>query len=767
MPSSPTPITLSPVPVLDTDILLGPLNPEQRAAAETTEGPVLILAGAGSGKTKALTHRIAYLMSKGVEPYQILAVTFTNKAAREMKDRIRALLHLTGEDQSDLITPGAGRMPTMGTFHSVCVRILRRDIEHLGRDRSFVIYDSDDQERLMKEVLREQKIDESMLKPRAALSAVSRWKSEAYLPKDAHTQATSARLEMMANAYASYQKAMMGANAMDFDDLLLETVRLFHECPDVLARYQNTWRYVHVDEYQDTNHVQYLLIMLLTKTHKNLCVIGDPDQSIYGFRGADLRNILEFEKEYPNAKRITLEQNYRSTQLILSAADAVIAQNPNRPKKKMRSDRKEGPKVLIQELRDERGEAEEAIRAAKQLAKEGVPLSDQVILYRTNAQSRLFEEACLREGMPYRLLGGTKFYARREVKDVLAYLHAILNPKDVLSLLRIINVPARKIGQTTLEKIQAHCQAAQISLWQAVQDPESIPGLDAGVKQRLAVFAALILRFRSLADSKRVGELTDQLLDALNMHQWLMEDDDGEERWQNVRELLSVMQKYEHLEPKASLTAFLEEAALVSEADKLGDEDRPSLTLMTVHLCKGLEYEHVMVAGCEEGIFPHSSSLLDRAQIEEERRLMYVAMTRAKTHLRLLLTRSRLLWGQRQTNAKSRFLDDVPAEVCERRSDDVLSAFAWASERAVTHPSRSSGKKLDPFVQQEVSIEFNQDLGQDDGESQAEVDIGSRIEHQVFGQGTVTRRRGDVIDVAFDDGRQKTLALSVAKVRIL
>ncbi len=754
------------MPALDTDLLLGPLNPEQRLAAETTEGPVLILAGAGSGKTKALTHRIALLMSKGVEPWQILAVTFTNKAGAEMKSRIRSLLHLTGEDQSDLITPGAGRMPTMGTFHSICVRILRRDIEHLGRDRSFVIYDSDDQERLMKEVLKEQKIDESMLKPKAALSAVSRWKSEAYLPKDAHTQATSARLEMMANAYEAYQKAMAAANAMDFDDLLLETVRLFHECPDVLARYQSTWKYIHVDEYQDTNHAQYLLIMQLAKVHRNLCVIGDPDQSIYGFRGADLRNILEFEKEYPDAVRIKLEQNYRSTQIILTAADSVIAQNPNRPEKTMRSDRKEGPKVLIQELRDERGEAEEAIRAAKQLAKEGVPLSDQVILYRTNAQSRLFEEACLREGMPYRLLGGVKFYARREVKDVLAYLHVILNPRDTMSLLRVINVPARKIGQTTLEKIQAHCQAEKISLWEALQDTERIATLDAGVKQRLAGFAALVMRFRTLSESKKVGDLTQQLLDALNMHQWLMEDEDGEDRWRNVLELLSVMQKYDHLEPKASLTAFLEEAALVSEADKLGgNDDRPSLTLMTVHLCKGLEFEHVMVAGCEEGIFPHSSSLLDRAQIEEERRLMYVAMTRAKTHLRLLLTRSRLLWGQRQTNAKSRFLDDIPADVCERRSDDVLSAFAWASERAVTNPSRT-GRKLDPFVQQEVNMEFNQDLGNDE-DSQVNIDVGSRIAHDAFGTGTVMKRRGDVIDVRFDDGRTKTLALSVAKVRAL
>ncbi len=753
------------MPALATDLILGPLNPEQRLAAETTEGPVLILAGAGSGKTKALTHRIAYLMSKGVEPWQILAVTFTNKAATEMKERIRSLLHLTGEDESSLITPGAGRMPTMGTFHSICVRILRRDIEHLGRDRGFVIYDSDDQERLMKEVLKEQHIDESQLKPRAALSAVSRWKSEAYLPHDAHTQATSARLEIMANAYTAYQKALMSANAMDFDDLLLETVRLFHECPDVLARYQATWKYLHVDEYQDTNHVQYLLIMLLAKQSQNLCVIGDPDQSIYGFRGADLRNILEFEKEYPGARRIKLEQNYRSTQLILTAADSVIAANPNRPEKRMRSDRAEGPRVIIQELRDERSEAEEAVKAAKQLSRNGVPLSSQVVLYRTNAQSRLFEEACLREGLPYRLLGGTKFYARREVKDVLAYLHVILNPRDTLSLLRIINVPARKIGQTTLEKIQAFCQQEKLTLWEAIQDPTRITTIDGGVQQRLATFAAIILRFRALSETTPVSRLTQQLIDAIGMQQWLMDDEEGEERWQNVLELLSVTQKYDDLEPKASLPAFLEEAALVSEADKLGD-DRDSLTLMTVHLCKGLEFEHVMVVGCEEGIFPHSSSLLDRAQIEEERRLMYVAMTRAKTHLRLMLTRNRLLWGQRQANAPSRFLDDVPSEVSERRSDDVLSAFAWASERAITNPSRS-GRRLDPFVQQEVNIEFNQDLGSDSEASQADIEEGTRIEHPAFGQGIVTRRRGDVIDVSFADGRKKTLALSVAKVRVL
>ena len=770
-------------PALSDEKIFGPLNEEQKAAVTNIDGPVLILAGAGSGKTRALTHRVAYLMSKGVQPWQILCVTFTNKAATEMKERIRNMLHITEEQDPTHGLPidaasKAGSLPVMGTFHSICVRILRRDIEKLGRNRNFVIYDSDDQERLMKTVLKELHIEESELKPRAALSYVGRFKSEALNPREAQSQATTDRMLRIVQAYTLYQKKLAESNAMDFDDLLLETVRLFHECPDVLNRYQETWRYLHIDEYQDTNHVQYLFITLLAKKYRNLCVIGDPDQSIYGFRGADIRNILEFENEYPDAKRIKLEQNYRSAQPILTAADVLISANPNRPEKKMWTDRKDGPLVVVQEVRDERREAEDAILQIKQKQQDGIPLKEQVILYRTHAQSRLFEEACMREGIPYRILGGIKFYGRKEVKDVLAYLYVMLNPYDTVSMLRVINVPARKLGDTTLGYVQAYASSRQLTLWDALLDIDSIDDVNSAAKERIRVFTDLINRYRQRAFQEVVSSLAASFLEEVKMEAWLKEGtEEGEERWLNVQELITVMHKYDALEPHASLTGFLEEVALVSEVDKLNDGARDSLTLMTLHLCKGLEFEHVIIVGCEEGLFPHSSAVFDREQLEEERRIMYVGMTRAKTHLRILFAQSRFLWGDRQTNAPSRFLDDLPAEAIERRSDDVLSAFAWASARGAEqasgatfgdtrHRSPSRTGKLEPF-KQEVHLEFNQDFDTNPSVNQDEDGLkeGSRVEHPTFGKGTVTAKRGDVVDILFDGGKRKTLALSIAPLK--
>ncbi len=751
------------------DIIFGTLNEEQRDAVLHTSGPLLILAGAGSGKTRALTHRIAYLIQQGAAPWQILSVTFTNKAATEMKERIKSLLHITeGEDGPSPFDPSSrnARLPIMGTFHSICVRILRRDIERLGRERSFVIYDGDDQEKLMKQVLKEMHVEESELKARAALSYIGRFKSEALSPKEAETQATSDRFHTIIQVYARYQTRLREANAMDFDDLILETVRLFHECPDVLDRYQETWRFLHVDEYQDTNHAQYLFITLLAQKYRNLCVIGDPDQSIYGFRGADIRNILEFEKDYPEAKRIKLERNYRSTQPILSAADKVISANPNRPEKKMWTERKEGPQIIVNEVSDERREAEEAIRGIQEQQRNGVPLREQVILYRTHAQSRLFEEACMRSGIPYRILGGVKFYGRKEVKDVLAYLYAILNPNDAVSMLRIINVPSRKIGETTLGKIQAHASAAQLSLWDALSDVENVPGLDGGAIARIQAFTTLIASCRAFAERHVVADLAQHVLEATAMERWLKEGtEEGEERWQNVQELLTVMHKYDTLDPNTSLTSFLEEVALVSEVDKLSEGRTDALTLMTLHLCKGLEFEHVVIVGCEEGLFPHSNSLFDREQLEEERRLMYVGMTRAKTQLRLTFAKNRYLWGENKSGAPSRFLDDLPDEMIERRSDDVLSAFSWASSSAF---QKASSGKLEPFRQHDIgSIEFRQDLSFDDANQDTSVDTGTRIEHPSFGKGTVLTKRGDIVDIQFDSGKKKTFALSIAPLKVI
>lgn len=751
------------------ELITANLNDPQQQAVMQTEGPVLILAGAGSGKTRALTHRIAKLIDDGVPPWQILAVTFTNKAANEMKERIENLLHITEGTELSQWHMNAGKMPVMGTFHSVCARILRRDIDKIGRDRTFVIYDTDDQKRLMKEVLREMNVDEQELKPKAALGYISRFKSEALSPKQAEAQASTPRMQHVVTAYKKYQKALSDANALDFDDMLLETVRIFTEVPEVLERYQNTWKYIHVDEYQDTNHVQYLLITLLAKKHQNLCVIGDPDQSIYAFRGADIRNIMEFEKEYPDAKRIKLEQNYRSTQPILDAADGVIDANPNRPEKKMWTENTEGSNVIIQELSDEKKEALEAVKAADEMhRKKGINLSDQVILYRTNAQSRLFEEACLKNGIPYRILGGVKFYARKEVKDILSYLHVILNPYDTISLLRIINIPSRKIGLTTIAKLQVIASSNDMTLWDTLNIVHQIQEINEPTKERLQKFVELILQYQEKSKTEVVAELSGHLIHAIDIEHWLKDDtEEGENRWGNVQELLSVMHKYDALEAQASLMSFLEEVALVSEVDKLQDQASDALTLMTLHLCKGLEFEHVIMAGCEEGIFPHANSLFDKDQLEEERRIMYVGMTRAKKHLRMTCARTRMLWGQTQSNAPSRFLDDIPDAVTERRSDELLSAFSWASQKG----EQRSGSGVQPYKQKsdDITIEFDQDTDFSSGNFNQDNELaeGSRVEHPTFGKGTVMTLRGDIVEINFDIGQKKTLVMSIAPLKLL
>lgn len=752
------------------DPILSGLNEPQREAVTNIKGPALILAGAGSGKTKALTHRIAYMIREGVPPWQILAVTFTNKAAKEMKERIKNLLKITNPDDIGDIG-GEGRLPMMGTFHSICARILRRDIEKLGRDRSFVIYDADDQEKLIKKVLKDMGVDEKELKPRATLGYIGRFKCEAISPKEALSQATTAMMQQVVSGYVRYQNALKEANALDFDDLILEVVRLFHELPDVLNRYQETWRFLHVDEYQDTNHSQYLFISLLAQKYRNLCVIGDPDQSIYSFRGADIRNILEFEHEYPDAMRIKLEQNYRSTQIILSASNAMIAANPNRPKKEMWTEKKEGPNIILQEVRDERTEATEAIKAAEQHKTEGIPFNEQVILYRTNAQSRLFEEACMRRGIPYRIIGGVKFYARKEVKDVLAYLRVILNPNDAVSLLRILNVPARKIGDTTLGHLQAFASKQRLTLWETLRRAEEIEDLNEGVRHRIRTFVSLIEKFAKLASEKVVAAVSAHLLEEIGLEKWIKDDtEEGEERWGNVQELLTVMHKYDTLQPAISLTSFLEEVALVSEVDALNDIKDDALTLMTLHLCKGLEFESVTIGGCEEGIFPHASSSFDREQLEEERRIMYVGMTRAKTHLRILFARSRMLYGETQANTPSRFIDDLPDALVERRSDELLSAFAWATESgrmkaATIDPKR--GWKVEPYRQVEVDVEFNQDTTFDGDANQDAFGEGSRVRHPAFGDGKIVSRRGDIVTILFDSGKRKDFALSIAPLEMI
>ena len=739
----------------DLDPILGPLNEAQRQAVLHLKGPSLILAGAGSGKTRTLTHRIAYMIDQGVPPWQILAVTFTNKAAQEMKERIRALLKITHAQ-------GTWRehLPMSGTFHSICARILRRDIEHIGRNRNFVIYDADDQEKLIQQVLRTMKILPEELKPRTARAHIGRFKCEAMTPNDVRSQATTHTTLRMAEIFGHYQQALKEANALDFDDLILETVRLLRECPDILERYRRTWRFLHVDEYQDTNHAQVLFISLLAGKERNLCVIGDPDQAIYAFRGADIRNILEFRNEYKDAVSIKLERNYRSTQQILDAADAVIAANPNRPQKKMWTDRKDGAKVELQEVLDERREAEESIRAVLQRKQRGIPLGEQAILYRTNAQSRLLEEACLRASVPYRIFGGVKFYARREVKDVIAYLYVILNPDDTVSLLRIINVPSRKIGETTIGRLQNFCNERSMSLWQALRHIEMVEGLSEGTKKRLSAFASLIEELRQRTAKEPVSALTARLIERIALEKHLRDKtDEGETRWENVLELLSVTRKYDHLPPQESLTSFLEEVALISEVDAMTEERSDSLTLMTLHLCKGLEFRAVTITGCEEGLLPHSAAQFDLNQLEEERRLLYVGMTRAKEHLTLLHAVQRTLWGSTQSNARSRFLDDLPHEVIAVKSELLGSKYGWLTSSFSSHP-QSKSKSINEFNQDTESEQWLQNV-------EGELTEGTKILHRTLGEGTVLRQSGDVIEVLFNNGKKKHLAIGVAPIKVL
>lgn len=750
----------TPLMTTDTDPIFVGLNEQQKLAVDTLKGPVLILAGAGSGKTRTITHRIAHLMAQGVPAWQILAVTFTNKAAKELKERIGKILKLTDGAGTE-----ANHLPMSGTFHSICCRILRRDIEQIGRNKSFVIYDSDDQQKIVGQILKDMSITPEELKPRTALAHIGGFKSEGVRPDKARSRGTSHTEARMAEIYTRYQKALLEANAVDFDDLLMETVRLFEERPDVLARYQGTWKFLHVDEYQDTNNPQYRFISLLAAQHRNLCVIGDPDQSIYSFRGADIRNILDFQREYPDAVSIKLERNYRSTQQILDAADAVISANPNRPEKKMWTEKKDGAKVSLQEVTDERRESEVAVKNILAFKAQGISLADQVILYRTNAQSRLFEEACLRAGVPYRILGGLKFYARKEVKDVLAYLYTVLNPSDTLSLLRIINVPSRKIGDTTMARLQNFSNERSLSLWQSLKHIEMVDGISEGVKNRIADFTVLIENLQQLSKTAPVSAVAESVIKRTGMEKWVRDDtEEGETRWENVQELLSVTKKYDNLPPEESITSFLEEVALISEVDKLDDGNHDAVTLMTLHLCKGLEFSCVTLAGCEEGLLPHSSALMDRNQMEEERRLLYVGMTRAKEHLSLLHASSRTLWGNNQNNARSRFLDDIPLNLIEVKAEEISSKYGWLTSSAPEKKWWKPAAAKNEFSQETASDDVNQDWLD---HVEEEISEGTKIEHRTLGTGTVMHRSGDIVEVRFDNGQTKRLALGIAPIKII
>ena len=653
------------------------LNPDQARAVTTTEGPLLILAGAGSGKTRVLAHRIAYLVGvNGVPPFRILAVTFTNKAAAELRERI---ISLVGE---------GGRDVQAGTFHALCARVLRQDGTAIGIDRRFVIYDTDDQQALMKQILREQDLPlTGEFRPSAVLGAISRAKNEMLDPAFLQEHAANHRERTIARLAARYQERLKVARALDFDDLLLEAVRLFDEAPDVLARYQERWRYLHVDEYQDTNRAQYLWIKALATRYGNLAVVGDDDQSIYSWRGADLRNILDFERDWPTAAVVKLERNYRSTQLILDAAHAVVSRNTARKEKQLWTEQAGGMKIQRFEAYNEDEEAEWIARQVEGLiGGRGTALTrradedetdtrfrarDIAVMYRMNAQSRAIEESFLRYGLRYQLIGGTRFYARREVKDALAYLRILRSDTDSVSFERVINVPARSIGDKTIEALRAAAAATDPATgepwtyWSAIERGArgELPGLAPRTRTALGEFAALVRRLRSRVGVLDLPELLDETLEASGYRAMLADgSEDGEERWANLLELRSVTTRYDDLEPEDALDRLLEETALVADQDAYeGDAD--AVTLITLHAAKGLEFPVVFIAGLEEGLFPHSRALDDERQLEEERRLAYVGITRAKRRLYLSHAWRRATWGMGQAAVPSRFLLEIPAEL--------------------------------------------------------------------------------------------------------
>ena len=680
--------------------ILSRLNPEQQRAITTTEGPVLILAGAGSGKTRVLAHRVAYLVGvRGVKPWQILAVTFTNKAAAELRARITGLV---GED--------AGREVAMGTFHSMCARVLRRDGAAIGLDPHFLVYDSSDQQALMKQILKDEDLPiTGEYKPVSILSSISRAKNEMldaeFLTANAHTH----REREIARLYRRYQAKLRASNALDFDDLLLEAVRLFQDTPSVLERYQNRWRYLHVDEYQDTNRPQYLWVKSLAAAHENLCVVGDDDQSIYSWRGADIRNILDFEGDYPAAAVVKLEQNYRSTQLILDAAHAVVTHNSSRKDKKLWTDNSGGARISRFEAYNEEEEAEWIARQIEELAggrtsiltrradeePESWQRSDIAVMYRTNAQSRAIEEAFLRYGIRYQLVGGTRFYQRREVKDALAYLRILRNDTDQVSFERILNVPVRGIGEKTLDELRVEAVGGRIIVPEGEVDPAlpaptywsaivagsegRIPALGSRARTALAGFATLVSRLRTRIGVLTLPELLDAVLEESGYRAMLADgSEEGEERWANLLELRSVTTRYDDLSPDDALDRFLEETALVADQDSY-EVGADAVTLITLHAAKGLEFPVVFIGGLEEGVFPHSRSLDDEKQLEEERRLAYVGITRAKRRLFLSHAARRATWGQGNLSVPSRFLFEIPAELmsgprlarADEFSDDV------------------------------------------------------------------------------------------------
>ncbi len=745
------------------------LNPEQRKAVLHTEGPSLILAGAGSGKTKTLTHRIAYLIAeKGISPGNILAVTFTNKAAGEMRDRLEALLSKAAEESADPVSFRG--MPNIGTFHAISAKILRADIGEIGRDPRFNILDADDQIAIVKAAMKELEMNDEQLKPRSVLEAISRAKGDSLEAEDYAMRTGSYYEELVAQVYRRYESELTKTESLDFDDLLRLTVKLFADSPGTLAKYQDRFRYILVDEYQDTNPLQYRLIRMLAEKRRNIFVIGDDYQSIYRWRQADIRNILEFEKDYPDAEIVTLERNYRSTQIILDAAGSVIAKNRNQREKRLWTEDTEGELIVTRTLADEAEEAEFVARTVRRAEDDGeAAYGDFAVLYRTNAQSRVLEEAFLRYSIPYRIVGGLKFYQRKEVKDVLSYARLLQNPRDTLALARVINEPKRGLGTTTLSKWTEAAEAAGSDpLTFALSLPENI-GLPE--KKRLAIrgFAEPILALRETLETGGEGmpTLADILEKLATESGYLLSlrdgTSEGEEREQNVRELFGVARKYDELPAMEALPSFLEEAALSADTDTV-DTHAGSVHLMTLHSAKGLEFPTVFIVGLEEGVFPHSRSAFSEEDLEEERRLMYVGITRAKKRLYLLSAEARMLFGSTNVNPPSRFISEIPSHLLEEIREGDNHSYLSAMPRRV-RPRKAPGRVSASWAGTKASIRKSADTENMDFPKEKDFRAGDSVEHPEFGSGVVISIAGTIATIAFKNVGVKKMMLGSAPLR--
>ena len=729
------------------------LNNEQREAVFCTEGPLLMLAGAGSGKTRSLTHRIAYLIEeKGVAPWNILAITFTNKAAQEMRERVDALVGYGSEDI------------WISTFHATCSRILRRHIDLLGYDRNFTIYDASDQKSLMKEVLKEMKIDTKQFPERSVMSEISSAKNEYKSPLDYRNEyGSNFRNQRIADIYEHYQKRLKENNALDFDDLLVKMVDLFQANPDVLEHYQDRFQYIMVDEYQDTNTVQFLLVSLLAKKYRNLCVVGDDDQSIYKFRGANIYNILNFEKVFPDAQVIRLEQNYRSTQNILNAANGVIANNKGRKEKKLWTENQKGELVHFKQYDTEYDEADGVVSRINFLAMRGVQYKDMAILYRTNAQSRIFEEKLKQKNIPYAIVRGISFYDRKEIKDLMSYLKVVDSGMDDLSVKRIINVPKRGIGQTTINRLQEFAILNQMSFLDAVFNADEIPEV-ARALAKLHKFADMIEEFREYASEHEISELLEHILDVTQYRAELEAEgtDESISRLEDIEELFNDIAYYEEEEENPNLRDFLAEKdmyTLNAGIDNLEDENNKVL-LMTLHNAKGLEFNNVFLGGMEEGVFPGFGAMMsgDESEIEEERRLCYVGITRAKERLFLSAAKRRMLRGQTQYNRRSRFIDEIPGQYLDTEQRVSEQRVVKNTERSAKYQYGAKAGK--PYNLSDFKVK---PVGELDSQ------VGDRVKHIKFGVGTVQEitkgGRDFEVAVEFDRVGRKKMFASFAKLK--